>query len=101
MEHQRAWQLSVPSNRVSTLQQVEQHASVLNFSWGELAYEAMYQEVLAGLKLLQPFLIDTGIATLQELDHLYQQILVEMRSDQFCGVVFLLMTWGKKPTSST
>jgi len=81
-------------------QQVEQHASVLNFSWGERTYEAMYQEVLVGLKLLQPFLIDTGIATLQELDHLYQQILLEMRSDQFCGVMFLLMTWGKKPPPS-
>ena len=82
-------------------QQIQQRASLINYSAGEKAHSGMYQEVLVAFKLLQPFLLDAGVTTLTRFGELYQQVLVEMRSDAFCGLLILVSTLGKKPTAST
>jgi hypothetical protein len=52
---------------------------------------------MVGFKLIQPFLLQAEVATQEELDQLYEQMLVEMRSDDFCGLAYFLTVWGKKP----
>jgi hypothetical protein len=37
------------------------------------------------------------MTTAEEFDELYQQALMELMLDTFCGVGFMLTVWGKKP----
>jgi hypothetical protein len=37
-----------------------------------------------------------GVATQEEVDHLYEQIPTEMLSDDFYGTLYMLTTWGNK-----
>ena len=78
-------------------QNVQQRAHVMDYSAGTEAYEGIYQNNMVAFKLIQPFLIQVGVTTQEEVDLLYEQMLVEMRSDDFCGLAYLLTVWGKRP----
>jgi ubiquinone/menaquinone biosynthesis C-methylase UbiE len=71
-------------------------AHALDFSAHTEAHEAMYQNHMVVLKLMQPFLLKTGVATQEEMDRVYQQMLLEMRSDSFCGLWSFVTVWGEK-----
>lgn len=86
------------------LQQIGIRAHAINFSSGAQAHEAMYQNFRVFYKLVQPFLLrtrsafpQTNIPDQEELDRLYEQVLVQMRSDDFAGIFYLLTAWGEKP----
>ncbi len=78
-------------------QNIGQMPHVINFSIGMPAHESMYQNCMVAFKLVQPFMIKMGIATPEEADQRYQQMLLEMMSDDFCGLWYYLTTWGQKP----
>src|SRR5436190_14519753 len=78
-------------------QNVQQRAHVMDYSAGTEAYEGIYQNNMVAFELIQPFLIQVGVTTQEEVDLLYEQMLVEMRSDDFCGLAYLLTVWGKRP----
>jgi hypothetical protein len=52
---------------------------------------------MVAFKLIQPFLVQTGVTTQEQVDQLYEQMLLEMRSPDFCGLAYLLTVWGKRP----
>ena len=60
-------------------------------------YGDTYQDLMAGLKLLEPFLVLAKMTTEEEFEELYQQALAELMLDSFCGVGYMLTVWGKKP----
>ena len=76
---------------------VQKMASVNDFSAGMEAHAITYQDLMAAYKLLQPFLIKMDVTTQVEVDELYQQMLDEMISDDFCAVAFLVTAWGTRP----
>jgi ubiquinone/menaquinone biosynthesis C-methylase UbiE len=76
---------------------MQKKAHVLEFSAGTEDYGDTYQDLMAGLKLLEPFLVMMKMTTPEEFDELYQQALTELMLDTFCGVGFMLTVWGKKP----
>jgi SAM-dependent methyltransferase len=78
-------------------QNIGRKAHEIEFSYGTESHEGFYHDFASLFKLLQPFLIKWAVATQQELDELYQQVLVEMQSEDFCGDCFLLTVWGTKP----
>lgn len=78
-------------------QNVQQWAHVLDYSVGAEAHEEFCQGNMVGFKLIQPFLLQTKVTTQEELDPLYEQALVDMRSSDFCGLAYYLTAWGKKP----
>jgi ubiquinone/menaquinone biosynthesis C-methylase UbiE len=77
--------------------QIQQHAFVLNYSAGMPAHARMYDNFNTFLKLLQPFLLRSGLTTQNELDRLYDQTLLEMLQDDFCAVAYFQRVWGEKP----
>ena len=83
--------------REAGYQQVQQRAHVMDYSAGTPAFEGIYQNNMISFKLIQPFLVQTGVTTQAEVDQLYDQMLVEMRNEDFCGLAYLLTVWGKKP----
>lgn len=76
---------------------IQKKAHVLEFSAGTEDYGDTYQDLMAGLKLLEPYLVLAKMTTAEEFDELYQQSLTELMLDTFCGVGFMLTVWGKKP----
>jgi ubiquinone/menaquinone biosynthesis C-methylase UbiE len=78
-------------------QNVQQRAHVMDYSAQTEAHEGNYQNIMVGFKLFQPFLLRAGETTQEELDQLYEQMLVDMRSADFCGLAYFLTVWGKKP----
>lgn len=76
---------------------VQQMAHAIDFSTNTEVHEVMYQNHMVVLKLMQPFLLKMGVATQEEIDRVYQQMLIEMHSENFCGVWSFLSVWGEKP----
>ncbi|MBV9020386.1 MAG: methyltransferase domain-containing protein [Ktedonobacteraceae bacterium] len=78
---------------------IQQKPHLIDFSAGTEAHEACFQNYTVGFQLLKPFVIKMGITTPQEFDRLYQQMQIEMLSEDFCGMWLLLSAWGQKPTA--
>lgn len=70
---------------------------VTNFSAGMEAHVDLASDFSRTYRLVQPFLLNAGVTTQEEVEQLYQQMQVEMQSDDFCAVGFYLTVWGKKP----
>ncbi len=74
-----------------------EQAHVINYSAGKRAAVRNYENLKVVYKLGQPFLVATGVATQEELDKLYDQMLLEMLSDNFRALWYFLSVWGYKP----
>jgi ubiquinone/menaquinone biosynthesis C-methylase UbiE len=76
---------------------LKQTAHVIDYSADTENYESFLKDWRTAFKLLEPFLIATGVITEPEFDQLYDQMLIEMMSNEFCAVMFLLTVTGEKP----
>jgi len=79
---------------------LKQTAHVIDYSADMEAHEAFLKDWRTAFKLLAPFLIGTGVTTGPEFDQIYNRMLVEMMSNEFCAVMFLLTVTGEKPETS-
>jgi len=71
---------------------------VIDFSVGTKAYQGFRKDAVAVFKLFQPFIIRMGVATQEEMDPLYEQMLLEMQQDDFRGLMLPLTASGEKAT---
>jgi SAM-dependent methyltransferase len=69
---------------------------VIDFSFGTEAYEGFRRDASVVFKLFQPFIIRMGVATQEELDRLYDQMLLEMLREDFRGLMLPLTALGEK-----
>ncbi len=76
---------------------IQHKAHVLDFSAGTPGHATFCQITSIFFTLMQPFLINTGVATQEEFERLHNQMEIEMNSENFCAVMFLLTAWGEKP----
>jgi ubiquinone/menaquinone biosynthesis C-methylase UbiE len=75
---------------------IQLKSHVIDFSAGTPFYAGFRKDAAAVFKLFQPFMLKTEIATQEEIDRLYQQMLLEMAQDDFCGLMLPLTAWGEK-----
>jgi len=68
----------------------------IDFSVGTEAYEGFRRDAATVFKLFQPFIIRMGVATQEEMDQVYEQMLLEMMQDDFRGLMLPLTAWGKR-----
>jgi ubiquinone/menaquinone biosynthesis C-methylase UbiE len=80
---------------------IQQRPHLIDFSTGTELHGAWYQNAMVFYQLIKPFLIKIGVTTPQEFDQLYQQVLIEMLAEDFCGMWLLLSAWGQKPAAAT
>lgn len=78
-------------------QDIQHMAHVFDYSAGAAFHGASYQDLRTAFKLVQPFLVKTGVTTQEEVDRLYEQAMVEMQAEDYCSLSFLLTVWGQKP----
>lgn len=83
--------------RNAQFENIQHQVYAIEFSKGTENHMAMYQNWMIACKLAQPYLVKLGLATQEELDRLYQQMLVEMAEDDFCAVWYFMSAWGRKP----
>jgi len=78
---------------------IKKRAHVIDYSSGEEAHDGVYKDLMVAFQLLQPFLTKVGFISQEELEQLYQQVLTEMVSHDFCALWYLLTVWGQKPAA--
>ena len=76
---------------------IQERAHVLNFSTDAPAHQSMFRNLQAFFLLVQPFLLKTKVTTEAEIEALYQQMLIDMLADDFCGVIYFLTAFAQKP----
>jgi hypothetical protein len=76
-------------------EQIERKTHTLNFSGGTKAWTDFYQNAQVWGQLCQPLLLSVGVVSQKEGNTLYQQMLLEMYAEDFCGVWFYLSVWDK------
>ena len=72
-------------------------ASVADLSIGTEAYQDMFHDYVTGYKQLQPYLIQQGVTTQEEVEGVYQRMLEERQLPDFCELWSCLSVWGQKP----
>ena len=78
-------------------QNVQITGHVIEYSAGTEAHPFVLKNEEGFFKLMQPFLVHVGMATQEEVDDLYNQMLFEMKQDSFRGMHLLFTTYGQKP----
>lgn len=78
-------------------QQVRSRVAAVNFSAGTSAHEEVARDIGQTYQLVLPFLVAAAVATQQEVEQLYQQMLTELASERFDAVAFSLIAWGTNP----
>jgi len=79
---------------------LKQIAHVIDYSADAEAHEAFLKDWRTAFKLMEPFLIATGVTTTDEFDQIYNQMLIEMMSNDFSAVMFLRTVTGEKPAAN-
>jgi hypothetical protein len=82
--------------REAGFRDIRYRAYAIDHSSGTPAHRGFCADYQLLFKLGQPFLLQQGLATQEELDALYEQALGEMQSEDFGALVFLLTMWGNK-----
>lgn len=80
--------------------QINQRPYLVELFHQARAYDEHLQNVIALLKLLQPFLIHAGVSTRHELDQLYPQAVEEIRSKQFRHHSFYTLSLAHRPETN-
>lgn len=86
-----------PLLRTAGYQNVRRLAHTLEFSTNTDGWMDFYRNNEIAYKLVQPFYIKAGVATQEELDQLYQQMLTEMQAKDFYGLWHFVTFLGTKP----
>ena len=71
---------------------------VIDYSFGTESYEGFRRDAAIVFKSFQPFIVRMGVATQEQLDQLYDQMILEMTKDTFCGLMFPFTAWAEKPS---
>ena len=77
---------------------IKHKSHVIDYSYGSEAGTGFRGDARANFKLFQPFIVTTGVATQEEVDRLYEQMLLEMLQEDFHGLMLPLTAWGEKAT---
>ncbi len=83
--------------RKAGYQSVRRQAHTLEFSMHTEGWIDFYRNAEMGYKLSQPFFVKSGATTQEEAERLYQQMLIEMHGEDFCGMWHYVTFLGTKP----
>jgi ubiquinone/menaquinone biosynthesis C-methylase UbiE len=83
--------------RAAGYQQLRHMGFGLEFSVNTPGWIDFYRNAEIGYRLGQAFYINAGVTTQEEFEQLYQQMLIEMHSDDFFGMWHYMMFIGIRP----
>jgi ubiquinone/menaquinone biosynthesis C-methylase UbiE len=71
-------------------------SAALNYSAGTPAHPIWLDNYRTALKLLQPFLIQSGLTTKTDIDRLYERAMEEFQSNDFSAINYFHTVYGEK-----
>ncbi len=77
-------------------QHVQRKAYAIDFSAGTSAHQEFCRDMTAVAKLAESFVRKGGVVTPEEYEEMYQQMVIEMQSEDFCTLWLAVTTWGEK-----
>ena len=77
---------------------IQSKPHMLDYSVGTALYEGQYQNYMVWPMLLKSAFMREGIATEEDFDQTYNQMLEEMQRPRFRGLWRMLTVWGEKTT---
>ncbi len=77
-------------------ERIEQKPYTLEYSAGTPLHVALCENGLVGAQLLKPLYLSMGLITEEAFEALYQQVSIELLSDDFCGLWPMHSAWGRK-----
>src|SRR5579884_1574591 len=84
--------------REAGYQRVRTGGYTIDCSTGTEAYESCTEDFAIAFRMAQPLLVDKlHLMKAEDFEEVYQRLLVEMNSSDFCAVWCLLSAWGEKP----
>jgi ubiquinone/menaquinone biosynthesis C-methylase UbiE len=78
-------------------EQIERRPVLIDASFDSEFHYGYCKDLEIAYALLKPYLIRAGLVNEAEFDELYNQMLVDMHSNDFLYVTFWVTAWGKKP----
>jgi ubiquinone/menaquinone biosynthesis C-methylase UbiE len=75
---------------------IRHQSYVIDYSYGSPAYESFRRDAQVLFKLVQPQMKASGLATQEELDKLYEQMLIDMMQPSFRALMLVVSALGKK-----
>jgi SAM-dependent methyltransferase len=84
--------------RQAGYQNVQYRAYMLEYSAETPAWADFYRNAQIVYYLGRFFPVKAGLATQEEVEHLYQQMLIEMHRDDFACMGHFFSVWGEKPS---
>ena len=80
--------------REAGFQDIRERPHLLNFSAGTEVHQRMMKNLQIGLKLVQPFLIQAGVTTEEEVECYYQQAMTDFVSEDFQAAWYFTSVYG-------
>jgi ubiquinone/menaquinone biosynthesis C-methylase UbiE len=87
--------------RKAGFEDIQYKAHAIDYSTGTEYHDSNIQNMLVFHKLYQPFLAQMQVATMEELQRLYEQFEQEVQEEDFCAVDYFLTVWGTKDNTIT
>lgn len=78
-------------------QSIQQIGHSLDFSGDTEVWTALYRDLEIIFNTAQPLFVKAGIATQEEVTEQYQNMLIELHAEDFCGVWHYVSIQGTKP----
>lgn len=75
---------------------MQEEAYLIDFSAGTENYVSFFRDFQVFVELLKPFFLKMEVTTQEEIDRLYEQMLLDMYSDDFRGIWPFLRIVGRK-----
>lgn len=77
---------------------IQERPSMMDISAGAEFEQAGHNIWVVSMDLIEPFFLSTGvISSKEELQTLKQQLIAEISSKDFAGIIYTLTSWGQKP----
>lgn len=85
-----------PLLKRANFQHVQHQAHAIDHSYGTQAHEGLRLDYEFGLPLLKPYITSTLNITDEDYERIREQLMQEMRNEDFYALVYLLTVWGEK-----
>jgi SAM-dependent methyltransferase len=82
--------------RKAGFQNIQHKAHAVEFSAKTMAWLDFYRNYEIGFFSGRAFLVRMGLTTQEEIDDLYQRVLIEMQRDDFRAMIHSVTSWGYK-----
>lgn len=79
---------------------IQSKPHAINFSAGRDAWSDFFRNAEIAGTMGKHLFVKYGMVGQEEIDRLYEQMVIEMHSDTFCGIWTFLSVWGTKPADS-